>query len=70
MLNNDFVGVFELFALVDSYGVKGVEAVVEGGVDGGCSHDGEELFAQFCEADFRKTLQVGLDDFDEFGFAG
>ena len=69
MLNDDFVGVLELLALVDSDGVEGVEAIVEPTVDGGCIHDGEELFAEFCQADFRKTLQVGLDDLDKFGFA-
>jgi hypothetical protein len=68
MLNDDFVGVLELLALVDSDGVEGVEAVVEPTVDGGCIHDREELFAEFRQADFRKTLEVGLDYLDEFGF--
>jgi hypothetical protein len=70
MLDDNPGRVFELLALVDSDGVKGVEAVVKGGVNDGGRHDGEELFAKFSEGGFGKTFQVVLDDFDEFGFVG
>ena len=47
MFEDNFCGVFQLLALVDSDCVEGMQTVVHGGEDVAGGHYGEELFAQF-----------------------